>query len=86
LNDLSPEARRAFRINDPAIKGVVITELEPGSPAARAGLRPDNVLIEVNRKPIAGVRDFQDAYGKARGNVLLLVHRRGNTQFVVVKR
>jgi len=86
LNDLSPEARRAFRINDPAIRGVVITELDPGSPAARAGLRPGDVLLEVNRKPVANVRDFQDAYGKARGNVLLLVHRRGNTQFVVVKR
>jgi hypothetical protein len=32
------------------------------------------------------VRDFEDAYGKARGNVLLLVHRRGATVFMVVKR
>jgi len=86
LNDLSPEARRAFRITDAAVKGVVITDLEPNSPAARAGLRPGDVLMEVNRKPVANVREFQDAYGKARGNVLLLVHRRGNTQFIVVKR
>jgi len=86
LNDLSPEARRAFRITDAAIKGVVITDLEPNSPAARAGLRPGDVLMEVNRRPVTNVREFQDAYGKARGNVLLLVHRRGNTQFIVVKR
>jgi len=86
LNDLSPEARRAFRITDAALKGVVITEVDPASPAARAGLRPGDVLMEVNRKTVANVRDFQDAYGKARGNVLLLVHRRGNTQFVIVKR
>jgi len=86
LSDLSPEARRAFNLTDATLKGVVVTQLAPGSPAARAGLRPGDVLMEVNRKPVANVREFQDAYGKARGNVLLLLHRRGTTVFVVVKR
>ncbi|HEV8551716.1 MAG TPA: DegQ family serine endoprotease [Polyangiaceae bacterium] len=86
LSDLSPEARHAFGINDAGIKGVVVTQLAPGSPAARAGLRPGDVLMEVNRKPVANVREFQETYGKARGNVLLLLHRRGTTVFVVVKR
>ena len=40
----------------------------------------------MNRKPVANVREFQDAYGKAKGNVLMLLHRRGTTVFVVVKR
>ena len=86
LSDLSPEARRAFHVTDASIKGVVVTELAPNSPAARAGLRPGDVLMEVNRKPVSNVREFQDAYGKARGNVLVLLHRRGTTVFVVVKR
>jgi S1-C subfamily serine protease len=86
LSDLTPEARRHFGISDGALKGVVVAQLAPNSPAARAGLRPGDVLIEVNRKPVASVRDFEDAYGKARGNVLLLVHRRGATVFMVVKR
>jgi hypothetical protein len=40
----------------------------------------------VNRKPIASVRDFEDSYAKSKGNVLLLLYRRGATVFVVVRR
>jgi serine protease Do len=86
LSDLTQEARRAFNLNDAAIKGVVVTQSAPNSPAGRAGLRPGDVLMEVNRKPIANVRDFADAYGKAHGNVLLLLRRGPATLFVVVKR
>jgi serine protease Do len=86
LSDLTPEARQKLGLNDGSVKGVVVTQVLPSSPAARAGLRPGDVLMEVNRKPIASVRDFQDSYAKARGNVLLLLHRHGATVFVVVKR
>jgi S1-C subfamily serine protease len=86
LSDLTPEARRAFNVADPSIKGVIITRLAPNGPAARAGLRPGDVLLEVNRKAVGNVHEFEDVYGKAKGNVLLLVHRRGATVFLVVKR
>jgi serine protease Do len=86
LSDLGPETRRAFGIADSVDKGAVITNVTPGGPAARAGLRPGDVLLEVNRKPVASAREFGDAYVKAKGNVLLLVHRRGATVFLVLKR
>ena len=63
-----------------------MTGVLPGSPAARAGLRQGDVLLEVNRKPVASAREFEDTYKKAQGNVLLLLHRRGATVFVVVRR
>jgi len=40
----------------------------------------------VNRKPIGTVREFEELYGKTKGNVLLLLHRQGSTVFVVVRR
>jgi serine protease Do len=86
VSDLSPEARRTFNVNDAGVKGVIVTDLARNSPAARAGLRPGDVLMEVNRKPVTTVREFADAYGKARGTVLLLVHRHGTTAYIVVKR
>jgi serine protease Do len=86
LSDLTPEARREFSINDAGLKGVVVTDLARNSPAARAGLRPGDLLMEVNRKPVTTVREFADAYGKAKGTVLLLVHRHGATAYMVVKR
>jgi serine protease Do len=86
LSELTPDARRSLGLGNSDLKGALVTQILPNSPAARAGLRPGDVLMEVNRKPIASVRDFADAYGKARGNVLLLLHRHGATLFVVVKR
>ncbi len=86
LSDLTPDARRTFSINDTGIKGVVVTDLAQNSPAARAGLRPGDVLMEVNRKPVTNVREFADTYGKAKGSVLLLLHRHGSTAYIVVKR
>jgi len=86
VGELTPEARRAFGIPDALQKGVVVTGVLPGTPAARAGLRQGDVLLEVNRRPVASTREFEDAYNKAQGNVLLLLHRRGATVFVVVRR
>jgi serine protease Do len=86
LSELTPEARRSFGIAEDAPKGVVVTGVAQNSAAARAGLRRGDVLLEVNRKPIASVRDFEDSYAKSKGNVLLLLYRRGATVFVVVRR
>jgi len=86
LSELTPEARHSFGIGDEVAKGVVVTGVAPNSAAARAGLRPGDVLLEVNRKAVTNVREFEDSYAKAKGNVLLLLYRRGATVFVVVRR
>jgi serine protease Do len=86
LGEITPEARRAFGIPAEVQKGVVVTRLKPGSPAAEAGLRPGDVLLEVNRKPVNSVAEFEAAYKGGGDKLLLLVHRKGATVFVVVKR
>ncbi len=86
VGELTPEARRAFGIAAEVQKGVVVQRLKPGSPAAAAGLRPGDVLLEVNRKPVNTVAEFEAAYKGAGEKLLLLVHRKGATVFVVVKR
>jgi serine protease Do len=86
LGELTPEARRAFGIPPEVQKGVVVQRLKPGSPAAEAGLRPGDVLLEVNRKPVGSVAEFEAAYRASGEKTLLLVHRKGATVFIVVKR
>ena len=46
---------------DRSLKGVVVTQVEPGGPAADAGLRRGDVILEVNRQPVKDA----DAYKKA---------------------
>jgi serine protease Do len=86
LNELTPEVRQRLDLGNDVPKGLAVMRVAPGSPAAKAGLRPGDVLLEVNRKPVATVREFEDLYGKSKGNVLLLLHRQGSTVFVVVRR
>jgi serine protease Do len=86
LSDLGPEQRRQFQIPEEVAKGVVVTRVDPRSAAARAGVRPGDVLLEVNRTSVDNLQSFQQVYGKAKGAVVLLVNRRGNSVFIVVRR
>ena len=66
--------------------GVVITDLERGSSAAKAGLRPGDVVLELNRTTVDSLANFKELYRKASGDVLLLVQRHGGTVFLVVRK
>ena len=65
---------------------MVITRVEPGSPAESAGLQTGDVIQEVNRKPVKDVGDFTKKVEKAKDedNVLLLVQRGENRLFAAV--
>jgi serine protease Do len=87
LGDLTPELSSRLRL--PADRtGAVIAAVQPGSPAARAGLQPGDVLLSVNR---SAVRTAADAVRALRGTAsgapaLLLVWRGGQEQFVTMER
>jgi serine protease Do len=84
VQDLTPELREHLKI--PAGEGVVVSGVEDGGPAARAGVRPGDVITEVNRERVRSVADFTRALGQMRrgSNLLLLVQREGNSRFAVV--
>jgi serine protease Do len=63
-------------------KGVVVTDIDPGSPVADSGLRQGDVIQEVNHQPVTNVSDFDRAVHKAGKDPLLLVNRQGNTLFI----
>ena len=63
------------------VGGVVVTEVEPGSPAAQRGLRPGDVIIAVNRR---SVQDMRELRAVAQGNrILFLLVRRGDRQLML---
>jgi serine protease Do len=85
VSDLNAESRREFEIDNDVRDGVVIARLDPNSTAARAGLRPGDVIVEVNRTHVDTPQRFQELYVKSKNSVLLLVNRQGNNIYVVVK-
>jgi serine protease Do len=67
-------------------KGVLVTDVEPGSPAASAGLREGDLILEVNRKEVAGVNDFDRALRNGNKDTILLLVKRGeNTLYMAVQ-
>ena len=50
MQDLTPKLARALGVK--ADNGVVITQVQPGSPAARAGLREGDVVVELDGHPM----------------------------------
>ena len=68
-------------------EGVVVTEVESGSPAEQAGIRAGDVILEIDRKPISGVQDFRQVVGaltKGSG-ILFLVRRDDTTLFLALR-
>jgi serine protease Do len=67
-------------------QGVVISEVGRQSAAARAGLRPGNVILEVNRQPVDSAEAFHQAMENSPDNRAVLLVRAGNAQQYVVLR
>jgi serine protease Do len=66
--------------------GVVVSEVDPSSAAAESGLKRGDVILEVNRKPVRNVEQYQQALtGAANQSVLLLINRGGTTHYVIVQ-
>ena len=78
-------ARTARQLGLPAdATGVVVTNVDPASKAAEAGLKRGDVIQEVNRKPVANASDFESAMRSAKDAPLLLVSRQGTTMYLAV--
>jgi serine protease Do len=83
VQDLDARTARQLGVAG-ATSGVVITNVNPSSAAADAGLRRGDVIQEVNRKPVHNTSDFESAMRNSKDQTLLLVNRQGNTIYVAV--
>ncbi len=80
LKAITPDTRKAFGLDD-SVSGLVITGLDPNSDGADKGLKPGDVIVRADNRPVATQADFAaiiDEFTKAkRPSILLLVNRDG---------
>jgi serine protease Do len=82
---LTPDLRQQLQTPE-GTQGVVITDVDPDSAASAAGLSQGDIIVQVNRKPVSTVSEFNSAVnaGASRESTLLLVKHGQGTGFVVV--
>ncbi|MEC9139742.1 MAG: hypothetical protein VYA43_03960, partial [Pseudomonadota bacterium] len=87
LVDIDDALRERFQI-DPKVKGAVLLKVASDSHAAEKGLRPGDVISEVEQRETKGaaevVKAIDDAAGDGMKLVLLLVTSRAGIRYVVI--
>jgi serine protease Do len=84
---LTADMARRLRLPS-GTEGVVIADIEAGSPAQRAGLARGDILLQVNRRPVASVADAARELGRVQSGAtaFLLILRNGQESFVTVRK
>ena len=85
LSNITPDLREQMQAPG-NVHGVVIAQVEPGSPADNAGLSRGMVIEEVNRHPVQSVADAKRELGNIpKGqDVMLLIWNNGGSTFAVL--
>ena len=65
LSPITPEARDKFQLSQDQ-KGVIITDVTQGTPAADRGLKPGDVIVEVQQEEVSTPADVKDRVEKVR--------------------
>jgi len=73
--DLRPELAEYFGVDG----GVLVVDVAPGTPAARAGIQPGDVLTHVDGAPLLSIADLRRGLIRTVGNLPLTLIRKGRT-------
>ena len=84
VGDITPEVRSQLQV--PArIKGALITSVEADSPAAKQGLREGDIILELDRKPVANADQAVKLSEQIKGpKVLVLIWRAGRIRYLAI--
>lgn len=88
VQELTDDLAKKLGYKDKDLSGVVVADVEPGSEAARKGIRQWMLIMAVNRKQVSNTKEFNEAVeyaAKAGGVLVLLVNNGRYNQFVVLE-
>ena len=85
VQELTKEMVQRFKLG--VQKGVIVTDVADNSLAAQQGIEREDVITEVDGRPVTDVKSFRDALSKSdpKKGVLLYLDRKGSKTFAVLK-
>lgn len=86
VKNITPSMAQRYDI-DQDVEGVVVTDVERGSSAAENGIRPGDVILEIDKNEIESVKDYNEATKDLEDGdvVVLLIQRGDNTIFTAIE-
>jgi serine protease Do len=88
LRVATPEIAQQLGLN-PDVEGLIVTDIEPGSPAMRAGILPGDLLLEIGKEDVASLEDavaqVEAAHERDSRSIIVRVERNGDAQFLAVQ-
>ena len=87
VQELTPQLAARYRIS--GIKhGVVVVSVEDGSMADEMGLQEGDVILEINRKKIENLKDYEKAIREVNleKGILFQLHRKGSSFYIPFKK
>jgi serine protease Do len=85
VQELDAATRARLRV-PPTLRGVLVAGVDTQGPAARMGLRPGDIILEVDRVETPSVEAFRKAARQSEQRALVLVYRDGVTIFLSLSR
>ena len=83
VTELTPQIAQRYNIDETA--GVVVVNVDPDSKAQAAGIQQGDLIIEVNRKNVASVKDFKNLIDQhKKGDGINLLVKRMNAGLMVI--
>lgn len=85
VQNITPEIARYFSLKDQ--RGIIVADVEAGSPAQEAGFRQGDIIVEINREKVTSVDEFNKKVSKSKKDepVLFLIKRGEASLFIAVK-
>jgi serine protease Do len=84
VSDLDAQTREQLKVPE-HVKGAIVTEVQPDSPAAEAGLKQGDVIQEINRRPVKSAEEAVKLTEGPKDKVTLLrIWSNGGSHYVVV--
>ncbi|MBN1799770.1 MAG: Do family serine endopeptidase [Spirochaetales bacterium] len=79
---ITPDIAKQLKLKSGA-NGVVIAQLDNGSAALTAGLKPGDVIIKINEKKVENVRDFYRVLNQEKNHDVRFRILRDNTELII---
>jgi serine protease Do len=85
VESLTPAQARQLGLSDS--HGVIVKGVQDGSPAANAGMRPGDVIVEVDRHAVANVGELRQVVQKhpKGAPLVMLLHRDGSSLYAAIE-